>query len=52
MLPSDVLSIELSPREDKQPVILASLRLNDELVLQQSLPCASISSLQVSTGLP
>jgi hypothetical protein len=47
LLRSDVLSVEVAPREDKQPVILASLRLNDTLVLQQSLPCASISSLQV-----
>lgn len=47
LAPHDVLAIELAPREDKQPVIVATLRLNGELLAQQSLPCASISSLQV-----
>ncbi|MEW5298567.1 MAG: hypothetical protein WDW36_001675 [Sanguina aurantia] len=43
----DILTIELAPREDKQPVIMATLRLNDVLVLQSSLPCSTISSLQM-----
>ncbi len=44
---NDVLTIELAPREDKQPVILATLKYNDVVLLQSSLPCSSISSLQL-----
>ncbi|KAJ9531877.1 hypothetical protein QJQ45_022018 [Haematococcus lacustris] len=43
----DILTVELSPKEDKQPVIMASLKLNDAIIMQQSLPCSSISSLQM-----
>lgn len=45
--PGDVLSLELAPREDKQPVIMATLKLNDSVLLQSSLPCSIISSLQM-----
>ncbi len=45
--PGDVLSLELAPREDKQPVIMATLKLNDCVLLQSSLPCSIISSLQM-----
>ncbi len=45
--PHDVLCIDLAPREGGQPVILATLRLNGEVLLQQSLPCSSISLLQM-----
>lgn len=44
---SDVISIDLAPREDRQPVILATLRHNNTVVLQQALPCSTISSLQL-----
>lgn len=43
----DVLTIDLAPREDKQPVITATLKLNDTVLLQSSLPCSIISSLQM-----
>ncbi|KAG2432997.1 hypothetical protein HXX76_008725 [Chlamydomonas incerta] len=43
----DVISLELAPREDKQPVIMATLKLNDVMMLQSSLPCSIISSLQM-----
>lgn len=43
----DIMTIDLAPKEDKQPVLVATLRLNDQIVLQQSLPCNSISSLQL-----
>lgn len=45
--PMDVLTIDLAPREDRQPVILATLKLNDVVVMQQALPCSTISSLQM-----
>ena len=44
---NDVLTIELAPQEDKQPVILATLKYNGVVLLQSSLPCSSISSLQL-----
>lgn len=43
----DVLTIDLAPREDRQPVILATLKCNDTVVLQQALPCSTISSIQL-----
>jgi hypothetical protein len=43
----DVLSLELSPKEDGQPVIVATLSLNDAVVLQASLPCSAIAALQM-----
>ena len=43
----DTLTVELAPREDKQPVIVATLRINNTVVVQQSLPCSQISSLQM-----
>ncbi|GLI63892.1 hypothetical protein VaNZ11_007009 [Volvox africanus] len=45
--PGDVLGLELAPREDKQPVIMATLKLNEAVLLQSSLPCSIISSLQM-----
>ena len=43
----DILTIDLAPREDKQPVIMATLKINDVVALQSSLPCNIISSLQM-----
>lgn len=45
--PGDVLSIEMAPREDRQPVITATLKFNDTVLLQSSLPCSTFSSLQM-----
>ena len=44
---TDVLTIDLAPREDRQPVILATLKHNGVVVMQQALPCSTISSLQM-----
>lgn len=43
----DILSLELSPKEDGQPVIVATLSLGDTVVLQASLPCSAIAALQM-----
>ncbi len=43
----DILSLELSPKEDGQPVIMVTLVHNDALLLRSALPCASIAALQM-----
>eukprot|EP00798_Chlamydomonas_sp_ICE-L_P005097 gene5097-34897_t len=45
--PNDLITIELSPREDKQPVIVTSLKCNNVLVHQASMPCNSVSMLHI-----
>eukprot|EP00879_Flechtneria_rotunda_P016229 GHRR01016979.1.p1 GENE.GHRR01016979.1~~GHRR01016979.1.p1 ORF type:complete len:784 (+),score=217.86 GHRR01016979.1:791-3142(+) len=43
----DVLSMDLSPKEDGQPVIMVTLSHNDSVLLRAALPCASIAALQM-----
>ncbi|KAF8073005.1 E3 ubiquitin-protein ligase TOM1-like [Scenedesmus sp. PABB004] len=43
----DVLSMDLSPKEDGQPVIMVTLAHNDAVLLRAALPCASIAALQM-----
>jgi hypothetical protein len=43
----DVLSMDLSPKEDGQPVIMVTLSHNDSILLRAALPCASIAALQM-----
>lgn len=43
----DVLSMDLSPKEDGQPVIMITLSHNDSVLLRAALPCASIAALQM-----
>jgi hypothetical protein len=43
----DILSMDLSPKEDGQPVIMVTLAHNGSLLLRAALPCASIAALQM-----
>lgn len=43
----DVLSMDLSPKEDGQPVIMVTLSHNENVLLRAALPCASIAALQM-----
>lgn len=43
----DVLSMDLSPKEDGQPVIMVTLSHNESVLLRAALPCASIAALQM-----
>jgi hypothetical protein len=43
----DVLSMDLSPKEDGQPVIMVTLSHNDSVLLRAALPCTSIAALQM-----
>lgn len=43
----DVLAMDLSPKEDGQPVIMVTLSHNDSVLLRAALPCASIAALQM-----
>lgn len=43
----DVLSLDLAPREDGQPVIVATFGHNGSVVHRASLPCAAIAALQM-----
>jgi hypothetical protein len=47
LVAGDVLSLELSPQESGQPVIVAKMSLNDRVVLEASLPCSAIAALQM-----
>ncbi len=42
-----MICIDLAPREGGQPVIIATLRVNGDIILQQYLPCSAISMLQM-----
>ncbi len=46
-VPGDVLSLDLSPKEDGQPVIVVTFSHNTTPVLRVALPCASIAALQM-----
>lgn len=46
----DVVSLELAPREGGTPVIVATMKLNDEVLCRQCLPCTQISTLQVGVA--
>ncbi len=51
----DILSMDLSPKEDGQPVIMVTLAHNGEVLMRAALPCASIAALQmypIITALP
>jgi hypothetical protein len=43
----DILSMDLCPKEDGQPVIMVTLSHNDAVLLRAALPCASIAALQM-----
>jgi hypothetical protein len=43
----DILSLDLSPKEDGQPVIMVTFSHNATVVLKVALPCASIAALQM-----
>ena len=43
----DIFTIDLVPREDRQPSIIATLSRNGVVVQQRSLPCDKINSLQL-----
>jgi hypothetical protein len=43
----DILSMDLSPKEDGQPVIMVTLAHNGDVLLRAALPCASIAALQM-----
>jgi hypothetical protein len=43
----DILSMDLSPKEDGQPVIMVTLAHNETVLLRAALPCASIAALQM-----
>ena len=43
----DIFTIDLVPKEDRQPSIIATLSLNGTVVQQRSLPCDKINSLQL-----
>lgn len=43
----DILSLDLSPKEDGQPVIMVTFSLNGVVVQRMALPCASIAALQM-----
>jgi hypothetical protein len=43
----DILSMDLSPKEDGQPVIMVTFSHNGEVLQRAALPCASIAALQM-----
>lgn len=45
--PGDIVSMEFAPQEGGRPYIKATLSINNAVVLQQCLPCASVSMVQL-----
>jgi hypothetical protein len=43
----DILSMDLSPKEDGQPVIMVTFSHNGDVLQRAALPCASIAALQM-----